>query len=221
MQHLPEPDYAHLIQLFERTRRRDPVARAELEGWFKAQTAAMWAGREARHHVGMLAYYVAERQAHRSLAQGGKFDDLPNESRSVAALHYERFQPFCEEVDRGVDKTVDQFVKWVHDLTDHVMHDLVKVMHRHEHEPIPIEPLDDDDDAEPVPGGFVGLDEQIEGLQQAYQILPPRLFLLKVLKRSCGLKTTRIAKILDTTTYHVKMDLQRAQDLLDGLDDPE
>ena len=212
-------DFQTLIGLFERTQRRDQAARSELRGWFDGCVELMLEGREARRQLGMLAYLMAEKQAAKNLAPGGKFDDLPNDPKSVASRHWERFQPFCEDIERGEAKTVDDFVIRVNALTRYVLLDMTDELHKtRDHE----RPFDDESQVADVLGEEGPEDDSPESLEQKrallrqiFQILPPHLFLVVVLNGFCRMKLKEIADILGKTTYYVKKDLDEASLLIE------
>ena len=207
-----------LIDLFELTRRGDQAAREELKGWFDGCVQSMLDGREGRRQIGMLAYLMAQKQASRKLAQGGRFDDLQNDPDSVASLHWQRFQPFCEDIERGEPKTVDEFVIRVNALTRYVLLDITKKTNKTRDQESPFDdesqvadPLDDEgSEAE----SLESIEQKRALLRQIFQVLPSHLFLVVVLNGFCGMKLSEIADILGKTPYYVKEDLKKASFLI-------
>jgi hypothetical protein len=210
-------DLKTLVDLFEKTSRGDQSARVLLKDWFDARSATMRRGKEARQEMGTLTYLVAELQATRKLAPRGKYNDLSNDPASVASRHWQRFQAFCEDVEKGQAKTVDDFVIRVNALTEYVCLDLVIEKKADAatnlgaigEVPDGVDLLEQEDD-----GAEADYPEWLEEkrvlLRRIFHVLPPRLFIVLILKEYCHFKWTQMAEILGTTTHYVRRDYTEA-----------
>ena len=215
-----EPDYDALVTLFERTSRHDPGSREELQAWYDERAAAMRRGRQARAELGLLAYLASDRQAGRNLGRGGQFDDLPNERGSVSSRGWIRFQRFTDRIDRGEQKTVDDFVCRVNRLTRAVLLDMARERRRRARDGRHLQPGDDVVRLDlPTPDPRLEHEEYLTTMCRLRQVLPPHLFFLVVLHYYYKKPQDEIADLFSSTAYYINLDLKRAKAILDGLGD--
>ena len=221
MQNRPDPGYSTLVHLFEKAQKQDPAAREQLRDRFDHWAAEMWNGRQARQELGELAYRISSKQAAKKLGRGGRFDDLANDPGSVASLHWQKFQNFSDEIDRGTNKTIDDFIARINKLTECVLLDMVAEKNKLGNQ---AGALFDGvaESPDPIPEEDLGRvrENYLDALRQARQSLPCRLFLVVVLHLICGKPKTDIAEILGTTAHYVGLDLDHAKRLLDQVAEP-
>ena len=207
-----QPGFEALIDLYEQTRRNDPEAKSILKDWFDARTAAMRRGKEAREELGTLAYFMAEKEAERKLGPKGKYNDLQNDPSSIASRHWQRFQPFFEDIEKGKSKSVHEFVGWVGQLTEFVFRDVLRERSAAAEPPVaidgaaePVEVAEDDGTTDDYPRW---LEEKRGHLRQVFEVLKPRQFIVLILKEYCDFTWTSIAEILGTTVHYVEKDYE-------------
>jgi hypothetical protein len=207
----PPPTTRQLVALFELTQDGDPEARCRLEAWFRECSATMRGVREARRDMGEVAYLAAEAKAERDLK---RFHGITRDKESVASRVYLRAQPFLDEVDNGVPKTVDDFIGLVSSLERFILLDLAKLRDKQQaHEEPMIEDNLEDEPVEPAltaEGQLRKFKEDHDQLRHIYRVVPADLFILVLLVGYCDLKLARVADMIDSTAHLVKQDLLRA-----------
>jgi DNA-directed RNA polymerase specialized sigma24 family protein len=201
-----QPSLPRLMELFERTRRHDTDARAELDEWFQNVRRTVIAGVEARQQLESLAYCVSEQDAARQIRPGGAFPRLRHDPGSVAYRHRQRFVPFLEALQRGEERTIEQFVSAVSGLTRFVLLD-----------------MQSEDDAEPVQSATEDLaqsdtvpadqemsrDEQLALLADVYHRLTQEQLIILLLVRYTGMSQASVARLMGMKEHHVAYRLQQ------------
>jgi DNA-directed RNA polymerase specialized sigma24 family protein len=201
-----QPDLAHLIDLFERTRGQDPVARSELSQWFQKARTAMAGGVQARHQLESLAYRVSEQDAARQMRPGGAFPRLHHDPGSVAYRHRQRLLPFLEALQRGEEKTVEQFVGAVSGLTRYVLLDM-----QQEDDAEPLRPVATDlaqADLAQAPDEEMSREEQLTLLADIYHRLSQEQFIVLLLVRYAGMTYANVARLMGMQEHNVAYRLE-------------
>jgi DNA-directed RNA polymerase specialized sigma24 family protein len=214
------PGMMEAAALFEAARRGDADARRALADWFDRVRVAMREGRVARLDLESTAYLAAERLASEKL--GGSWRSLEHDPASVATRHWERFRPFCDAIDQGQERTVDQMIAWVKELTRYVLIDLRRERdERREREGLgqPVEVLEDrrgPDSADPREAAGEEersadrLDDRRAVLRLVLDCLDKETFLVVVLHNLCNLPPAKVGEILGMTAYQVTEALRAA-----------
>ncbi len=195
-----QPSLPRLIELFERTRRRDPDARAELDEWFQHMRQAVIAGVGARQQLESLAYRVSEQDAARQIRPGGDFPRLRHDPGSVAYRHRQRFVPFLEALQRGEERTVEQFVSAVSGLTRYVLLDM-----QSEDDADPMQSATDDlAQIDPGPADQeMSRDEQLALLADVYHRLTQEQLIILLLVRYAEMSQVSVARLMGMEEHHI------------------
>jgi DNA-directed RNA polymerase specialized sigma24 family protein len=202
-----QPSLQALIDLFERMRQRDATARSELSQWFQHVRSAIVEGVQARHQLESLAYRISEQDAARQIRPGGSFPRLRHDPGSVAFRHNQRLGPFLEALQRGEDKTVDQFVSAVSVLTPYVLLDMQK-----EDAADPVQsPAEDlaQNDAGPAADQEMSREEQLALLGEIYGRLTQEQFIILLLVRYAGMTYANVARLMGMEEHNVRFRLEQ------------